>query len=90
MNSVLEDGMSANKAAIIHGVPRSTLKDQLSSHVIHGHKPSPDLYLNVEEEKELSNHLIKAANIGYGKTRQDVLGIVQQYVEKRKCIIMKC
>ena len=27
MNSVLEDGVSANKAAIIHRVPCSTLKD---------------------------------------------------------------
>ena len=64
MNSVLENDVSANKAAIIHRVPRSTLKDRLSGHIIHGHKPGPDPYLNVEEEKELSSHLIEAANIG--------------------------
>jgi len=27
LNSVLGDGVLANKAAVIHGVPRSTLKD---------------------------------------------------------------
>ena len=53
LNSVLEDGVSANRAAVIHRVPRSTLKDRLSGRVIHGHN---DPYLNVEEEKELASH----------------------------------
>ena len=36
LKSVLDDGISANKAAVLHGVPRSTLKDCLSGRVIHG------------------------------------------------------
>jgi len=83
LNSVLEDGVPTNKAAVIHRVLRSTLKDRLSGRVIHGNNSGPDLYLNVEKEKEQATHLIDAANIGYGKTWKDVLGIVQWYVEKK-------
>ena len=36
LKSVLDDGISANKAAVLQGVPRSTLKDCLSGRVIHG------------------------------------------------------
>ena len=60
MKSVLDDGISANKAAVLHGVPCSTLKDYLSRRVIQGRNP----YLNPEEEKELAGHLISAADIG--------------------------
>jgi len=83
MKSVSDDGLSRNKAAILHGVLCSTLKDCLSGHVKHGDKPGPKPYLNVEEEQELT-HLMKASNMGYGKTRRDVLSIVEQYVKKKK------
>ena len=76
LKSVVSDGVSANKAALLHGVPRSTLKDRLSGRVVHGRNPGPEPYLNGEEEKELVGHLINASNIGYGKTRQEVLNIV--------------
>lgn len=45
MDSVLKKGLSGNKAADLHGVPRSTLKDRLSGRVIHGVKPGPKPYL---------------------------------------------
>ena len=84
INSVVCDGISANKAALLHGVPRSTLKDRLSGRVVHGRNPGPEPYLNVEEEQELAGHLINASNIGYGKTRQEVLNIVERYVERKE------
>lgn len=43
-----------NRAAMTHGVPKTTLKDRLSGRVEHGSKPGPDPYLNDEEEAELS------------------------------------
>ena len=67
LDAVIKDGLSGNRAAILHGVPPSTLKDQLSGHVVHGKKPGPAPYLNSKEEKELSDHLILAARSGFEK-----------------------
>ena len=80
MDSVF-DGMSANKAADLHGVPCSTLKDRTGGKVIHRRNPGPKLYLSVEKERELAGYLIE---VGYGKTRRDVLSLVESYVEKKE------
>ena len=75
--------MSANKAADLHGVPRSTLKDHLNGRVIHGTNPGPVPYLSRNEETELSTHLLQATSMGLGRTRRDVLSIVGSYVKNK-------
>ena len=40
LQSVEHQGLSGNKAADLHGVPRSTLKDRLTGRVVHGTRPS--------------------------------------------------
>ena len=62
MLSAAKGQMSANKAADLHGVPHSTLKDRLSGRVVHGTNPGPKPYLTRNEEMELSTHLIQAAS----------------------------
>ena len=57
MLSVGKGQMSANKAADLHGVPYSTLKDCLSGRVVHGTNPGPKPYLTCDEETELAAHL---------------------------------
>ena len=84
LDSVIKDGLSGNKAAVLHGVPPSTLKDRLSGRVAHGKKPGPAPYLTSKEEKELSDHLIYAARTGYGKTRRDVINLVEGYMLKKQ------
>ena len=59
IESVQTDHMSSNKAADLHDVPRSTLKDRLSGRVSHGTKSGPVPYLSVTEEEELSTHYLK-------------------------------
>ena len=46
INAVQSGSSSINKAAICHGVPRTTLQDWLSGRVIHDTKPGPAPYLN--------------------------------------------
>ena len=75
--------MSANKAADLHGVPRSTLKDHLSGRVEHGKNPGPQPYLTCDEEQKLSAHLLRASSIGLGKTYHDVKSIVGLYVKSK-------
>ena len=81
MDAVLKEGLSGNRAADLHGVPRATLKDRLSGRVIHGTKPGPRPYLTKKEESELSSHLLTASSIGYGKTRRDVRCLVESYLK---------
>jgi len=52
----VRSGVSPNQAAHQHGVPPSTLKDQLSGWILHVAKPGPHLCLGPDEEKELSEY----------------------------------
>ena len=85
MDAVRKGPISINKAALLHGVPPTTLKDRLSGRVAHGTKPGPVKYLNDEEERAPSDHLIKAAKAGYGKTRQ-VKMIVENVAREKKLL----
>jgi len=89
LNAVLENGVSSNMAAAMHGVPPSTLKDRLSGCVKHGDKPVPKPNLNSEEEEELVTQLLKASSLGYYKTRNDVCSIVEQYVEQKEDVSLR-
>ena len=83
MVSVCRDGLSRNRAAQLHGVPRSTLNDRLSGRVMHGDKPGPKPYLTADEESELSVHLVTVSKMGLGKTRREVMGLVERYVKQK-------
>jgi hypothetical protein len=92
MKAALDDvksGVSGNRAADINGIPRSTLKDRLSGRVVHGTNPGPVPYLTKDEETELANHLLMAAEIGYGKTRRDVCCLVKSYLNTKTDKVMK-
>ena len=67
MKAVSDDGMSINKAAVLHGVLKTTLKDRLSGRVVHGTNPGPAKYLDEEEEHALADHLNVSAKAGYGR-----------------------
>ena len=86
ISSVQNDHLSGNRAADLHGVPRSTLKDRLSGRVQHGVNPGPKPYLSKEEESELADHLIHVANLGYDKTRRDVKCLVERYAIQKEVL----
>ena len=77
LNSV-QQGMSVSKASVIHGIPRSTLKDHVHGRVVPGAKPGAPTLLSSSEERDLVEFLCNCASIGYGKTRQDVMTIVSR------------
>ena len=78
--------MPENRAATMYGVPRSTLKDRLSGRVVHGHKFGPRQYLDPNEEMELTDFLISSAKCGYGKTRREVMSIVEKVATDKKIL----
>ena len=83
MNAVKEGLMGVNRAALEFAVPRTTLKDRISGRVIHGTNTGPKPYLSMEEEKELVDFLLKSSKMGYGKTRSQVMKIVEATMKKK-------
>lgn len=82
IKAVIDGKMGVNRAADQYGIPRSTLKDRVSAR--HGTKSGPQPYLSYEEEQELARYLVKCAEIGYPKTKDEVIGIVRQTLHKKK------
>ena len=83
MQAVLDDGMSIRRASKVYSVPKSTLGDRISGRVLPGRTSGPALYLSREEEEELVAFLCRAAQIGHGHTRQEVIAIVECVLASR-------
>ena len=81
MAAAVEDGMSLRKTSEIYQVPMSTLHDRVTGKVIFG--PSSYSYLSSEEEEELLNFLLKCSDIGYCRSRKQVIAIVHQIVDEK-------
>lgn len=88
MEAVTTGVTSINKAAVIYGVPCTTLKDRMSGRVKHGTKSGRQRYLDKDEEQALADHLVQAASVGYGKTRREVK-IITEKVAKEKNLLRK-
>ena len=73
----VKSGVGINRAAMECRVPCTILNDHISGHMEHGINSGPVTYLNKEEERELAVLLKKCASIGYGKTRKQVMAIVE-------------
>jgi len=86
----VKNGTAVLRAAREHGVPRTTLHDRIPGRVIHGMKPGPRPYLAATEENELSLSifLVDTAKAGYGKSRQEVKGLVEK-VARDKGVLKK-
>jgi len=72
-----------NRAALQFSVPATTLKDRVARRVVHGTNMGPKLYLSNKEEKELVEFLVECSKIGYGKTRREVMKLVEEIVERK-------
>ena len=78
----VDKGTTIRCASEMYGVPRSTLSDYISGKVSMEGR-SGALYLTLEEEAELEKFLVQSADIGYPRTRKDILGLVQQILDNK-------
>ena len=69
VDSVLKKGTSIRKAAKEYDIPKSTIADRISGHVLMGAVSGPNRYLNAQEEEELVHFLLECASIGYPRSR---------------------
>ncbi len=82
MEAVKNGELGVNRFVLLHGVPRTTLKDRIAGRIKHGTWPGPVAYLDAKEEEELVNFLFQCSRMGYGKTKREVLQIVEQAARK--------
>ena len=75
--------LSVRNAAMQYNVPKSTLGDRISGRVQPGAVSGPAKYLTLSEESELSRFLSRCCQIGYARSRQEVLALVQQILDSK-------
>ena len=83
MNAVQQQGMSVNRASIVYEIPRSTLNDHLVGRVLPGAKSGAPTLLSTREEQERVDFLCHCAEIGYAKTRHEVMDIVTRMLQQK-------
>ena len=83
-DSVQPGKLSVRRAAEEFGVPKSTLHDRVCGRVLTGSHSGPSRYLTDEEEDKLVHFLHGCASIGYGRTRKDIIALVQQVVKRKE------
>ena len=76
-------GLTIRRAAEEYSVPRSTLHDRVSGRVQAGEHSGPPRYLNDEEEDELEDFLTGCASVGFARSRQQVIQLVQGVVSRK-------
>ena len=80
VDSVLKKESSIRFAGKEYNIPKSTIADRISGRVLMGAVSGPNRYLNVQEEEELVHFLLECASIGYPRSRQEVISMVQRFL----------
>ena len=83
MKAVINEGVSIRRAAERYNIPRSTLGDRISGRVLPGSGSGPPRVLTDCEERELEEFLYHCSCIGYGKTRNDIISLVNRILRYR-------
>ena len=85
--AVTKESMTIRQAAVHYKVPKSTLGDQVSGSVLIGATSSTQTYLDADEEEQLVQFLQKCCDIGYTKSRNQVLSLVKRLLQKKKKMV---
>ena len=83
LSAVISGGMSIRRAALEFSVPKSSLGDRVSGRVVPGSTSGPPRYLTVSEENELVKFLTRCGSIGYGKSRKEVMALVECILQSK-------
>lgn len=79
--------LGINQSALQSGVPKTNLKDRTAGRVKQCTKPGPVAYLDSKEEEELVNFVFESSKMRYGKTKREVLQIVEDTAKKKSIVI---
>ena len=83
VEALKENKYTIREATVAYNVPQSTLGDRVSGRVQMVGKSGPDTYLTPHEEKELVQFLIGCAQLGFARTRKQVMTLVRAAMVKK-------
>ena len=84
VDSVLKENKGLREAARLYNVPIETLRRCVNGSVKLDCKPGPAIVLTEEEEDRLAEYLIKMSEMGFGLTKEGVMGMAFSIVNKSK------
>ena len=77
---VMKNNLSVNKAAQIHGVPVTTLKDRVAGRIdVENFEAGGSAVFSKYEEEKFCEHLKQMASMGYGLTRSQTILLASEY-----------
>ncbi len=77
---VQSGAISLNAAAKSYGIPKTTLFDTVKGNYA-THREGPRTVLTDKEEERLARWIVDMSRIGYGRTRQELLGTVKRIID---------
>ena len=83
IKEVEEGTLSIRRAALEYGIPRATPLHDRYSGKVQASQSGPPRYLSDSEEDELVRFLESCSNLGYGRSKKEILSIVQAVVLKK-------
>ena len=83
LHAVITSEMSIRSASLQFSVPKSTLGDRVSEIVQPGAVSGPPTYLSLAEEHELVTFLLRSCQIGYARSRLEIIALVQRIVDSK-------
>ena len=79
---VEEHGFSLRESSRLYNVPLETLRRRVNGTVAVDCHPGPKTVLTEEEEANLADYLLQMSEMGYGLTREGVMGLAYSIVRK--------
>ena len=84
LDAVIHRGVSVSRAAVEHGIPRTTLDDHYKGRVLPGRNRSgPRPLLTDSEETDLIAFLMKSSEIGFPLSRLQVWALVERMLTRK-------
>ena len=77
-------GMTLREASSSYGVPVETLRRRVIGAVAVDCRPGPKTIMTDTEEMMLCEYIVNMADMGYGLSREDIMRVAFQIVEKMK------
>ena len=84
VEQVQKQELSLREASRLYNIPLETLRRRVNGTVAIDCRPGPRTVLTEDEETKLADYLLQMSEMGYGLTREGVMGMAYSIVERSK------